>query len=136
MFLAASRLEFVPIRSFAIVLQHGSANFRGRWPYSARCAGIALVFVELFQVGLHGRVTLKKHNANGIAWDTRDEILGFLDHAADALVQVRHIDGLLGGQDAKFLCCEAAVPDNLGQHLFRGLAGKAPHGGAEDCPKG
>ena len=52
------------------------------------------------------------------------------------LNEIGHTDGALGRQHPKFLRCEAAVPRDIGKHLFRGLAGEASNGGANDSPKG
>ena len=115
-----------------IAFQHGARYLRGRRPNTAQRSGAALVFGECFKVGLNRFVPIQKDNANGVAWNAVDELLRVFNHAPDTPMKVRNVNGAIRRQNAKFLRRKPAVPRNVGEHLFGGLSGKAPHRGAYD----
>jgi hypothetical protein len=96
---------------------------------------VALVFLECGKIGLNGVSSLQKNNAYSIARDPADEAPGIFNHAAHAAVRVRHVNGPLGRQHAKLFRRKPAVAPNIGEHLFRRLAGKTAYGGANRGPK-
>ncbi len=86
-----------------------------------------MILAERFQVGLDRIAAIHEDEADGIARQTADEPLGILNHRPNAPVQTRCVDWLLGRERVKFLCREAAVPGDLGQHCLRCDAGKLAH---------
>ncbi|MGA8028234.1 MAG: hypothetical protein WB992_13915, partial [Bryobacteraceae bacterium] len=97
---------------------------------------MALVFSQRFKVRLNRPAAFQKQNPNSIAWDPDDESLRVFNHAANAPVKVGHINRALGRQRVKFLRRKPAVPRDIGKHFFRGLAGEASDGSANNGPEG
>jgi len=57
---------------------------------------MALVFSESFNVGLNGLSGVQKDNSNRVAGNAADESFCVFNHASDAPVKIRDVNGLLG----------------------------------------